>query len=1067
MRNINELIGIVRGINFDGVINEKEVERLQGWVSKNRNLAIEKKDVDLLKVVDSVLEDGVITEAERGLLLAKCDSYKEVSSSSAMLYELNGIIEGIICDGEVNEAEVYRLRDWMAENGDFVRTQGPTEKLCKMIDDILMDSVVTEEEQQELMQILLVMIDDSKIRTKIEYLCKQVKAHKNVGLDLIDLLDNEEAIGLIHDEAERQLAMALGTYTGSYVRNPEIVFVSLVLIAMLHYNAGNFYGTVRSTYVNLYRRFPLQKIEGLIRTILNKYRVDEAEGKERIINMALLNSIVPGYYLKAFFEFIYDIYKLNFDYTLVDDLYAEFQFVYEGLRTAMLSDGDDVKLNVTKKSYKLIKTTKQLIADKNSVDAVINLSIIIIKLIDKRIWNKEIHIYNPYLRGGYEGWVKTLKDDETKSSRRASSYSFISRWQPRFFMRNNEVYLAPPLHKVKSDYHYWDIYAVVENNGKSIYSNQNPDIREIIGGWRVSIDPIYIENPLGTLRYKLMAGSSVIYDSGEKLFREFLVFDSNGDEIANNTDYTGTAVFVYASKQNNLQPYRRTGYFDIASQNVHMGDTCLIGDTVFNFSALFKPGVFGEDYLKHRIINDDTGKEMVVFKSVKMLIFESDQLDATFEIIQDGISRRLTDYRYKVKAREGVNKYIVDIPTLDVGMHSFVVNQIVKGKKYKILDYNFAIDRILDVKTQKLNDETYFVSLKSSFCSLIEREITTDSFEPDGISFTYDEKQYHYCVPFEFDFYRLSGQGWKSLKDAMWGGDISQDSIVEIYGTEIDGLLMYSSIGRPLEDVPKIKTKNNMQQIPVGFLISYKNSYDYVVMMFTKGGRVCQALFCDFKCNLSDNGTDIAFDPATKTLSVTPFYNGRGQVFVSIIDKAGKLLLKSPVVKSGESFETNTISSFEEYTIRVGEKEPGLSLKPERVMKEYKKKFYAWDDFIGKSFKISEIEYNVSSSNPDKIKIHKYTSMRMEFTKKLSEDTYEGKIYMEGRSSLPQFVRLNPVMIHIDGSIIDGKLDVSVTKNGCNLMTDDPHFGLAACSVEPTHHRVIIYTIEMDGVKNI
>lgn len=458
---------------------------------------------------------------------------------------------------------------------------------------------------------------------------------------------------------------------------------------------------------------------------------------------------------------------------------------------------------------------------------------------------------------------------------------------------------------------------------------------------------------------------------------------------------------------------------------------------------------------------------MVVFKAVKMLIFESDQLDAIFEIIQDGVPRRLTDYRYKVTAREGVNKYIVDISTLDVGMHGFVVNQIVKGKKYKILDFNFAIDRLLDVKTQKLNDETYSVSVMSSLCSLVEREITTDNFEPDGICFTYDEKKYHYCIPFGFEFYRLSGQGWKSLKDAMWVGDVSQDSFVEIYGTEIDGLLMYSSIGRPLEDVPKIKTTGNVQQIPVGFLISYKSSYDYVVMMFTKGGRVSQALFCDYKCNLSDNGTDIAFDPASKILNVTPFYNGRGQVFVSIIDKTGNLLVKSPVVKSGESFETNTISSFEEYTIRVSEKEPGLSLKPKRVMKEYKKKFYAWSDFIGSSFKILEIEYNASYSNPDEMKIHKYTSMRMEFVRKLSEDTYEGKIYMDGRSSLPQFVRLNPVMIHIDGSIIDDKLDVSVSKNGCNLMIDETHFGLVACSVEPSHHRVTIYTIEMGGVKKI
>lgn len=49
MKNINELIGIIKGINFDGVINEKEVLRLQSWVDKNRNLAYEKQQMKLIK----------------------------------------------------------------------------------------------------------------------------------------------------------------------------------------------------------------------------------------------------------------------------------------------------------------------------------------------------------------------------------------------------------------------------------------------------------------------------------------------------------------------------------------------------------------------------------------------------------------------------------------------------------------------------------------------------------------------------------------------------------------------------------------------------------------------------------------------------------------------------------------------------------------------------------------------------------------------------------------------------------------------------------------------------------
>lgn len=1069
MRNINELIGIIKGINFDGIINEKEVDRLQTWVNKNRDLAVDARDVSLLETVGSVVEDHIISDDERMLLLDKCSVYKEATSSNVVLYELNGIIEGIICDGEVNAEEVCRLRDWMSDNGDDVGSQESASKLFQIIDDVLEDNVITDEEQQMLLRILSAKIEDSKIRTRIGYLCKQVKAHKNIGLDLIDLLDNENTVEIIHDEAEGQLNMALESYTGCMVRKSEIVFVSLVLIAMLHYDAGNFYGNVRSTYAGLYRRFPDQKIEGLIRTILNKYRTygSEKEGKSRIINIALSNSIVPRHYLKAFFEFVYDIYKLNFNFTLVDDLYEEFEFIYEGLRTSMLSDGDDVKLNVTKKTYKLIKTTKQLITDKNRVDAVIHLSIIVIKLIDKQIWNQEIQIYNPYLEAGFKGWVDTLKEDISDSIRNSTASSFRSRWQPRFLMMNKEVYLAPPLHQVKSDYHYWEISAVVLNDGKEIYTNTEPDVREIIGGYRVSIEPIAIAKPLGTLTYRLIAGNNVIYDSGEKLYRDFLVFDSNGDEISNNTDYTGTAIFVYSSKQNNLSSYWTTAYYDVASQNVHVGDTCLIGDTVFNFSALFKPGIFGEDYPDHFIIDDLSGKEMPVFKDVKVLIFECDQPDAVFEIIQDGISRKISDYSYKVAAREGVSKYIIELPVLEIGIHTIIINQITKGKKVKLLDYPFAIDRMLDTKIQKLNDETYAVSVKSSFSSIIEYEIHADEFEPDGISITYRDKPYHYRIPFDFDFYKLSGLKWKSFKDGLWIGDINPESTIDIYGTDIDEVLLYSSIGTSIEDVPIVKKKRGVHQVSVGFLATFKSTYDYVVMMFTENGRINRnrVLFCDFKCNLNENGTDILFEPATKILSITPFFNGKGQVYINIINPTGNCVYRSNYVESGNRVEVDTIESFTEYTIQLLEKEKGLSLKPDRLMKEYKQKFYAWDDFIGKSFEIREIEYIEARYDSEEEKTHKYSSMHMEFVEKLSEDTFLGKIYMDGYENLPQYQRLNPVEIHIDSGIIDEKLDVSVTKNNRRLMVELTHYNLYSSMDETSGNQVVLYTIEMGGIK--
>ena len=223
MRNINELVGIIKGINFDGIINDKEVVRLQSWVDKNRNLAYEPLQAELIKMVDGVLEDHIINEEEKKMMLEKAERFlKETGDNIANVYELNGIIEGIVCDGEVNEAEVYQLKEWMNAYGDDIRKHKPSADLCKVIDDILDDGVVTEEEQSVLLDMLSDRINNSQFETKLDYLCKLVRNRRNIGTDLIDILDNDIAMKEIHKRAEIQLMNGLSSYSG-YIANQEII----------------------------------------------------------------------------------------------------------------------------------------------------------------------------------------------------------------------------------------------------------------------------------------------------------------------------------------------------------------------------------------------------------------------------------------------------------------------------------------------------------------------------------------------------------------------------------------------------------------------------------------------------------------------------------------------------------------------------------------------------------------------------------------------------------------------------------------------------------------------------
>ena len=481
MINVNELIGIIKGIGFDGIINDKEINRLQKWADKNRNLAYDANQSKLIKLIQNILEDSIITEDERVMALDYCHKLLlDDSEDNSKIYELNGIIDGIICDGIVNQEEVKQLGIWMEANGDLIRYHKPTEHLCIVIDRILEDGIVTKEEQSQLLDILQDRIHKSQFNSKIAHLRRLVKERENIGVDLIELLDNEDDMNEIHLQAERQLDKALSSYSGA-LNDPETVFISLVLIAMLYYD-GSYYDSVRATYTQLYKKYSRPKIESYIRTVLNRYRTQQERNtpNSRIINVVLSNTVVPSNFLKAFFEFVFDIYKLNFEYDLSDDLFDDFSFVYDGLKNSMLSEGDDIQINVTKKTYKLINTTKRLITNSDYVDSVIKLSIIIVKLIDKHIWNKDLKIYNPYLKRGYLEWVASLDDSNIRRGKKRAVSEFRSRWEPKYQLENNDIYLLPPIHRIKASYDYKKVSIEILNNSKVIYTKRKPDIRDVL-----------------------------------------------------------------------------------------------------------------------------------------------------------------------------------------------------------------------------------------------------------------------------------------------------------------------------------------------------------------------------------------------------------------------------------------------------------------------------------------------------------------------------------------------------------------------------------------------------------
>lgn len=68
VRQIDELIGLARGLCADGILNDSEVQFLQKWLAISADLSGQPVVARLYQLVDEILRDGFVDEDERSLL---------------------------------------------------------------------------------------------------------------------------------------------------------------------------------------------------------------------------------------------------------------------------------------------------------------------------------------------------------------------------------------------------------------------------------------------------------------------------------------------------------------------------------------------------------------------------------------------------------------------------------------------------------------------------------------------------------------------------------------------------------------------------------------------------------------------------------------------------------------------------------------------------------------------------------------------------------------------------------------------------------------------------------------
>lgn len=1036
MQNIKEVIGIIKGISFDNVINEKEVLYLQKWVELNKPLATLPNQKKLMKLIDEALEDKILTNDERRDLLFTADDVLKVQNDENTIFtELNGIIEGIISDGVLNDEEILKLLHWYKSHNEFIGKNNLECSIRDMVFNIIEDGVITNEERNELLNYLTEVINTLKVNVKLQVLKEKLNNHENIGIELIELLDQTENMTYIHDLAKKSLIRTLNSYSGK-LYDTDIVIISLSLIAMLNYN-GIFWDSVRKEYQSLYDVYTSQKIEGLIRSIISQYKTSEKMySRSRIISFPLQQALVPKHFLSNYFEFIYDIYKLNFEYNLTGvDLFGEFRFVFDGLKSSFMNHGDEIKLNITKKTYKLIQSSKDLLGQDHSLEAMIKLSIMVVQIIDQYIWNKNPILHNTYLKFGFDKWKNTLESKE-QIKRERNNNTWRSHWNPIYTLRDQGVVLVPPNHKVKSEYDYRTIKVVVKNGDEIIYEDNKPDIREIIGGYQINSKPIHIMNPLNELRYLLISNDRVIYDSKTLLHKKFLVFDEHNNEIENNTDYKGIAVLCTKDKVAHAEVFKKYPNYFLSTIKVKYGDTLFINSDIFSFTTLTKPGIFGEVLDGYSVSKENSSVEYKVYKEIKYLVFEDNDDVYDYVIVINGKRYSMDSFQCtRTSPRTGISKYVIDLNIHIPNIYEITVYRKTENNLLNINSFKIVYDPLISVSKQKVDDEKYLISVTTGLVDEdIISEIELRDFDMDAIRFQRLREKYVYYVPFGIELYRIN-DNWNSVNDDLWIDDVKADSKLELYGIDADAIMVYSSQGSLLEESLSLKAiKSNVSEISVGFLTSYKNEFDFVSIILIKDGKAVNQIRCNNKCIVEDVKLD--FNAITSDLNVQIFYKGKPHVYFEVLNNENIKIYQSDVMVSSSIAVVSKLKSFENYTINIYEKINGLLIRKDKLLKTIIRQFYAQKDFEGKSFLIKEVCYMDKYSEKNASLKRTY----LQFTKQTGVNQFIGNIFAHKiKGGIFWHKNLNPVEIEITSNEMSGECEVYVTNQKDGLLFDEKY----------------------------
>lgn len=154
---LHTLKGILTRMQIDGRMTPGEVEAIRNWTDDHREVGLRRPFSEVIDRLDQALEDGEIDAEEVADLRWLCDRLEPEADYfrgiTAQMQHLQGMLAGIVADGEVNDDEINGLASWLEDAG-HLKSLWPFDEIEALLTHIRQDGIVTPEERAMLTEFL-------------------------------------------------------------------------------------------------------------------------------------------------------------------------------------------------------------------------------------------------------------------------------------------------------------------------------------------------------------------------------------------------------------------------------------------------------------------------------------------------------------------------------------------------------------------------------------------------------------------------------------------------------------------------------------------------------------------------------------------------------------------------------------------------------------------------------------------------------------------------------------------------------------------------------------------------